>query len=105
MLELESKSQYEQLTKEGVVIVLFTADWCPDCRFIEPDLPDIEAAFTNYTFIKVDRDKFIDICQDNDIMGIPSFLAYNNGEIIGRFVSKDRKTKDEVMKFIENLPA
>lgn len=103
MLELESKSQYKQLTNNGVVIVLFTADWCPDCRFIEPDLPDIEAAFTDYTFIKVDRDKFIDICEENDIMGIPSFLAYKDGNVVGRLVSKDRKTKEEIEQFIENL--
>ncbi|RKQ30527.1 thioredoxin family protein [Oceanobacillus halophilus] len=105
MKELQSEQQYNELINKGNLIVLFSADWCGDCRFIEPDLPEIEEAFPEYTFIKVDRDKFIDICVENDILGIPSFLAYKEGKEVGRFVSKDRKTKEEVTNFIKGLPA
>ena len=33
----------EFLEKEGKFVFFFTADWCPDCQFIYPALPDIEA--------------------------------------------------------------
>jgi thioredoxin-like negative regulator of GroEL len=52
----------------------------------------------------VDRDEFIDICQEYGIFGIPSFLAFKDGKEIGRFVSKDRKTKEGIVQFIEELP-
>ena len=56
-----------------------------------------------FSFITVDRDQFIDLCRELDIFGIPSFIAYHQGKEIGRFVSKDRKTKEEIQKFIDSL--
>ena len=38
-----------------------------------------------------------------DILGIPSFVAYNDKEESGRFVSKLRKTKEEIQAFIDTL--
>ena len=43
---------------------------------IEPDLPELEARYPMFDFVSVDRDKFMDICIENGIMGIPSFLVY-----------------------------
>ena len=100
---LESKEQFKQLQNQGKTIFMFSAGWCPDCRFIEPFLPEIEAKFSEYTFVHIDRDEFIDICQDLDVFGIPSFIAYNNGQETGRFVSKDRKTQEEIESFIKGL--
>ncbi|QTN00113.1 thiol reductase thioredoxin [Sediminibacillus dalangtanensis] len=103
MKELESKEAFSQWKKEKAIF-MFSADWCPDCRVIEPLLPEIEANYEEYTFIYVDRDKFIDLCAELDIFGIPSFLAFDHNKEIGRFVSKDRKTKEEIEAFIEKLP-
>jgi len=36
-------------------------------------------------------------------MGIPSFVAYSDGQEIGRFNNGDRKTKAEVENFINSL--
>lgn len=36
-------------------------------------------------------------------MGIPSFVAFENGKETGRFVNKDRKTQAEIESFIKNL--
>lgn len=85
------------------VIFMFSADWCPDCKAIEPILPEIEKAYSQYEFYYVDRDQFIEICQEMDIFGIPSFVAFKEGKEIGRFVSKERKTKEEIENFILGL--
>lgn len=85
------------------VMLFFTADWCPDCRFIKPAMPEIEAKYTDFEFITVDRDENIDLCAELDVYGIPSFIAFDNGEELGRFVNKDRKTKDQVESFIDEL--
>ncbi|MBM7597658.1 thiol-disulfide isomerase/thioredoxin [Virgibacillus halotolerans] len=104
MKTLETIEQFNELTNNEEVIMLFSADWCPDCRVIEPILPEIEAAFPAYTFIMVDRDEFMEVCQEHNVFGIPSFLAFKDGKEVGRFVSKDRKTKEEIMEFIDGLP-
>ncbi|MDF1508687.1 thioredoxin family protein [Robertmurraya sp. DFI.2.37] len=103
MKKLESLEQFEQFRNEGKHIFMFSADWCPDCRFIDPFLPELEEKYKDYTFIYVDRDQFIDLCAQVDVFGIPSFIAYGDGKELGRFVSKDRKTKEEIEQFIEGL--
>ncbi|MCJ7842786.1 thioredoxin family protein [Lederbergia sp. NSJ-179] len=103
MEKLQSTEQFEQVKKEERAIFMFSADWCPDCKFIEPFLPRLEADYPEYTFMYVDRDQFIDLCGQLDIFGIPSFIAYHSGEEAGRFVSKDRKTLEEIEDFINGL--
>lgn len=83
----------------GKVVLFFTADWCPDCRFIKPAMPEIEQDFSDYTFYEVDRDENIDLAAELNVFGIPSFIVYDNGKEIGRFVNKDRKTKQQVEDF------
>lgn len=103
MRELQSIEEFHELKQEGPVVFMFTAGWCPDCRIIEPVLPEIEKEHQEFTFISVDRDRFIDLCIELDIYGIPSFLAFENGAEIGRFVSKDRKTREEIEGFLLGL--
>ena len=59
--------------------------------------------FSEDKFYKIDRDDSIDIAKKLMIMGIPSFVVYQDGKEIGRLVNKDRKTKDEVEKFLRSL--
>lgn len=102
MQQLETEQQFEQLKNEQTVF-LFTADWCPDCKVIEPVLPQLEEKYTNYKFISVDRDKFIDICVENGIMGIPSFLVFRNGSQIGSYIGKERKSIEQIDNFLASL--
>lgn len=84
-------------------VFLFTADWCPDCVFIKPFIGDLVEENKEFTFYVINRDNFIDLCKDLDILGIPSFVAYDAGVETGRFVSKLRKTKVEIQDFINTL--
>jgi len=103
MKTLESIEQFTNLINTEFIIAVFSADWCPDCRAIEPVLPEIEKAYPDYFFLEIDRDEFMNLCQDYGVFGIPSFVAFHNGEEIGRLVSKDRKTKEEIITFLEGL--
>jgi thiol-disulfide isomerase/thioredoxin len=103
MEKLASIEQFSELKQDGKHIFMFSADWCPDCRVIEPFLPEVENKYKEFIFIYVDRDQFIDLCAELDVYGIPSFVAFENGEEKGRFVSKDRKTQEEIESFIESL--
>ncbi len=104
MPKLESLKQFEEI-KQGETISVFTfsADWCPDCRFLEPFLPNLLKKYTQYHFVYVDRDQWMDLCVNLMILGIPSFVAFKNGAEIGRFVSKQRKTEAEIDAFLGGL--
>jgi thiol-disulfide isomerase/thioredoxin len=100
---LESIEQFTELRDHGKHIFLFSADWCGDCRFIDPFMPEVEEKYSDYTFVHIDRDQFIDLCIEQDVFGIPSFIAFEEGRELGRFVSKDRKTQEQIEQFIEQL--
>ncbi|GAA6823743.1 thioredoxin family protein [Staphylococcus sp. 18_1_E_LY] len=102
MKNLENEQQFEEL-KQQQTVFLFTAGWCPDCKVIEPDLPQLEEKYNNYQFISVDRDQFMDICIDHGIMGIPSFLVYKNGEQLGSYIGKERKSIAQIDDFLASL--
>ncbi|KRL93175.1 thioredoxin family protein [Levilactobacillus hammesii] len=98
-----SAADLKDVVKDGKTMLFFSATWCPDCAFIKPAMPDIEAEYPDFKFIAVDRDENIDLAVELNVFGIPSFIAYANGDEIGRLVNKDRKTKAEVEEFINSL--
>lgn len=93
----------EQIDSGQKTVFLFTADWCGDCQYLYPLLPAIEVENTDYSFRQVDRDDFMDLVQKWDIFGIPSLVVFENGQEIGRFVDKNRKTKEEINAFLKGL--
>lgn len=103
MEKLVSVEQFDELKEEERTIFMFSADWCPDCKVIEPILPRLIADYPEYNFIYVDRDEFLVLCEALNVFGIPSFIAYHSGEEVGRFVSKDRKTLGEIEDFINGI--
>lgn len=92
----------QKIAKENYVL-FFEDEWCPDCSFIKPAMPEIEKEFSQYQFLQVDRDENINLAADLGIMGIPSFVVYRDGKEIGRLVNKARKTKEEVEGFLKGL--
>ncbi|AUC24272.1 thioredoxin family protein [Streptococcus uberis] len=104
MIEPKSYEELAQIIEKPEKIVLFfTADWCPDCQFIYPVMPEIEAENADFTFIRVNRDNFMEVAQEWNIFGIPSFVVLENGKEIGRLVNKLRKTKAEINDFLARL--
>lgn len=98
-----TQDELNQKIASGNYVLFFTADWCPDCNFIKPAMPEIEKDFSNYQFLLVDRDENIDLAADLGIMGIPSFVVYKDGKEVDRFVNKDRKTKEQVESFLSAI--
>ncbi|MDY4761765.1 thioredoxin family protein [Streptococcus thoraltensis] len=98
---------YEQVAKQiesgSKTVLLFTADWCGDCQYLYPLLEAIETENSDFTFMQVDRDNFMDLAQQWDVFGIPSLIVLENGQEIGRFVDKNRKTKDEINAFLKGF--
>lgn len=99
-LPVMNKQQLEEKLQNGKYILEFMADWCPDCNFIKPHLPEIEKDFSEYKFYQIDRDQNLDLFTEMNVFGIPSFIIYEDGKEVARLVNKDRKTKEEVEDFI-----
>lgn len=98
-----TKNWHKSSRNPKKIVLFFTADWCPDCQFIYPVMPEIEAENADFTFIRVNRDNFMEVAQEWNIFGIPSFVVLENGKEIGRLVNKLRKTKAEINDFLARL--
>lgn len=98
---------FRELTGEDrLTIAVFKTTWCKDCHFIDPFMPAVEAAYADrLRLIEIDRDELPDLCMELNILGIPSFIAFRGGQELIRFVSKLRKTRDEIEQFLDRAVA
>ncbi len=103
MKDITSVEQYREIIENEDVIILFTANWCPDCMVIKPFMPSIIEKYSDYKFYSINRDHLMDLCVELEIFGIPSFVAFKGGKEVGRFVNKERKTRQQIESFIESL--
>ncbi len=101
-VDIHTSEQYEQAISDKCII-LFSTTWCPDCAFIKPFIGDVAKSNPEFKYYQIDRDEMPELCKELDIMGIPSFVAYENGQEKGRFVSKLRKTRQEIEDFIASV--
>lgn len=103
MLVVKSLEELANQIETGKKVLFFTADWCGDCQFIKPQMPEIEENFKQFDFIQVDRDEFIEVAEKLMIMGIPSFVVLEDGKEVGRLVNRNRKTKEEIEDFLSQF--
>ncbi len=101
---LANAEQFDEAkAEEAISVFVFSANWCPDCRFIEPFMPKLIEKYKDYSFYYVDRDEWISLAQEQMVMGIPSFIGVGKGKELGRFVSKLRKSEAEIDGFLASL--
>lgn len=90
-----------KIEENALTIAVFRTTWCPDCHFIDAFMPSVEEAYADrLRFIELDRDELPDLCGELNILGIPSFIAFREGKELVRFVSKLRKTREEIEQFL-----
>ena len=103
MLAIKDSDEFRSLVEDETrFCAMFTADWCPDCQVLKAILPGLETEFDGrFVFATVDRDKFPDLASEYDILGIPSFVTFRSGEVTGTFISRLRKTRQQIVDFLE----
>jgi thioredoxin-like negative regulator of GroEL len=107
MLKVTEEQTFLQLVAEpGITVAVFKTTWCRDCHYIEPFMPEIVQAYDGrIKWLEIDRDDLPDLCERLNILGIPSFVAFHGGQETVRFVSKLRKSREEIEQFLERAIA
>lgn len=103
MRKLTTAEDLTALKGQKKTVFMFTTTWCGDCTYIKPFMPEIEANFSDFTFVEVDRDEHLEFAQELNVMGIPSFVVYNENDVAGDFISADRKTPEEIEAFLTDV--
>ncbi|WP_078414803.1 thioredoxin family protein [Priestia abyssalis] len=105
MKEIKTQKEFDEaiLSTKPVVAKLY-ADWCPDCRYVDVFMPVVEEAYKDQIdMIAVNRDNFPELLEKLDVFGIPSFIAFQEGKELDRFVSKLGKSQEEVEQFLNQV--
>ncbi|RJX39383.1 thioredoxin [Paenibacillus pinisoli] len=107
MHKLKTEAEFRDAAAGGeLTIAVFKATWCKDCHFIDPFMPDVEKQYEGRArFFEIDRDDLPDLCSELNILGIPSFIAFRDGKELIRFVSKLRKSREEIEEFVDRAIA
>ena len=79
--QLATKAEFdEQLKKDGLTVVDFTATWCPPCQAIAPKFVELAGVETTVHFVKVYVDANAETAQTRGISCMPTFQFYKGGE-------------------------
>jgi thioredoxin-like negative regulator of GroEL len=90
------------ISTPGVTVAVFKADWCKDCHFIDPFMPDVEQQYADkLTLIEIDVEQAESVSQEQNVLGIPSFIAYSEGRELVRLVNRLRKSREEIEQFLD----
>ena len=72
-------------TAKKPVIVEFWAPWCGPCRVMAPALETVAKAFSERVeLVRINADESPEILQSLKVFGIPTMIAFSNGEQIFR---------------------
>lgn len=105
MLHIDSVAQFDELISASKpTVAIFKADWCKDCKFLDPFMPDVAEQYADrITFVVVDRDRFPELGERYNVLGIPSFIAFREGKETITFISKLRKTREEIEGYLDRV--
>ena len=83
---LENADDFQDLIKEGDVLVDFYATWCVPCKMLSPVLEEIAEKFPRIKIVKVDIDEFEELTRSHGIMSVPTMEVYKNGTLVKKEV-------------------
>jgi thioredoxin 1 len=93
---------FQQQTKNKVVLVDFWATWCAPCRMMAPVLNDVATELKGNSHVgKVDIQQYQSLANKFKVRSIPTLILFKNGTEINRFVGI--KSKDFLLKEIAKV--
>ena len=95
-------ANFDEFTKNGVVVVDFWAARCGPCRMLAPIIEDVAAKLTTVSFGKVDVDNAPELARKFQIMYIPNVCIFKDGQLVDRIIGlcDEKELTDTISKYL-----
>ena len=81
MLHTETINARETIASStGIVLLDFSAEWCPPCRMLAPVVDQLEAEAPDLTVLRLDLDAAPELVREYDVMSFPTLIFLVDGE-------------------------
>jgi len=101
ILTLTDKN-FQQQTKNKVVLVDFWAEWCAPCKMMAPVLNNVANELNGNSHVgKLNIEQYQSMAQQFNVRSIPTLILFKNGKEVKRFVGI--KQKDFLLKEIQSV--
>jgi len=80
-------NNFQEIVKNGLVLLDFFADWCGPCRMLTPILEALAADMKDsLTVAKLDVDHAQKTTSSFQITSVPTLILFKNGQEVNRIV-------------------
>lgn len=85
VIEIKSEADFtaKVIQANKPVVVDFSATWCGACKTMKPVFEEISGELSDITFVSVDVDVVPSLAAKYNISGIPTFICFKNGTMVG----------------------
>jgi thioredoxin 1 len=103
-IELGAATFGAAVSKEGITVVDFWAEWCGPCRMFAPIFEEASLRHPNITFGKVNTEVERELAAQANITSIPTLMAFRDGVLLyNRPGAMNAAGFEELLAAIEGL--
>ena len=95
---VNNRDEFNELVKEGTVLVDFFATWCGPCKMLSPVLEEVSEE-SNVLIVKVDVDEAGPLAAQYGIQAVPTLMLFKNGQRVD--VRMGYQNKNQLLAFIK----
>ena len=99
-MKIINAEEFNELTKSGLTLVDFFAEWCGPCKMLGPVLEELDNEYPDIDFVKVNVDDNMELAEKYGIMSIPNVHIFKDGESIANM--QGFRDASSVKEFIDN---
>jgi len=96
---IEDLMSYSKLKSSTLIVIDFKASWCVPCKAIKPFVSYLHESYPNVVFFEIDieDDTRDSIVSNFNIVKVPTFVFYKNGDICNSIIGTDKSKLEELV--------